>query len=149
MLAPIENNYVAFLRNRANEMRANPTESERRVHKMLIKHKVPHQSQVPILINDRTGYIVDFLLPKQRIIEVDGSYHNDKEQIVKDKHRDRELVEKGYHIIRITNEQTHNLGLWFFQRLEEEGEPTSAMKKAANIVITSKMKKKMKKKKKN
>ena len=50
-------------------------------------------------------FIVDFLcLPLKLVIEVDGGYHNTNYQIEQDLQRSIFLTEKGYHIIRFTNE---------------------------------------------
>jgi very-short-patch-repair endonuclease len=47
-------------------------------------------------------YIVDFLLPEQKIIlELDGSVHKDRD--AKDDNRSRYLLFKGYNVYRIYN----------------------------------------------
>ncbi len=59
--------------------------------------------QVPI-----GNYIVDFLCTdKNLIIELDGSQHF--EQIEYDKQRDEFLKNKGYMVIRITNNEMSNI----------------------------------------
>ena len=59
--------------------------------------------QVPI-----GNYIVDFLCTdKKLIIELDGSQHF--EQIEYDKQRDEFLKNKGYKVIRITNNEISNI----------------------------------------
>lgn len=51
-------------------------------------------------------YIVDFYCHELKlIIEVDGGYHNEKEQIEYDKIRDNILKLKGVEILRFTNEE--------------------------------------------
>ena len=51
-------------------------------------------------------YIADFIcLPKRLIIEVDGGYHNNTEQAEFDRMRTEWLQNKGYHVIRFTNEE--------------------------------------------
>ena len=51
-------------------------------------------------------YIVDFLIPcKLVIIEVDGGYHCDPEQIVKDVQRDEYLMEMGFTVLHVLNER--------------------------------------------
>ncbi len=55
------------------------------------------------------GYIPDFVcLEKKLIIEIDGGYHNDKEQIVFDKAREKWLKEEGFTMIRFTNSEVNN-----------------------------------------
>lgn len=51
-------------------------------------------------------YIVDFLLPAiNLVIEVDGAYHAEREQVESDEIRELTLNDMGYRIIRFTNEE--------------------------------------------
>ncbi len=51
-------------------------------------------------------YIVDFVcLEKKLIIEIDGGYHSEYEQIQKDDQRTDKLESMGFNVIRYTNEQ--------------------------------------------
>ena len=51
-------------------------------------------------------FIVDFLLPECKlIIEVDGAYHAERQQIEDDKLREEALNRMGYKVIRFTNEE--------------------------------------------
>lgn len=53
-------------------------------------------------------YIVDFCdLINKVIFEVDGGYHNTKEQKEKDYYRTRDLKALGYRVYRITNEEVY------------------------------------------
>ena len=50
-------------------------------------------------------YIVDFVcLEKKLILEIDGGYHSEYEQIQKDEHRTERLKAMGFNVIRYTNE---------------------------------------------
>jgi ATP-dependent DNA helicase RecG len=52
------------------------------------------------------GFIVDFVcIPKQLIVEVDGKYHNTREQQEADNLRTIILQELGFKVIRFTNEE--------------------------------------------
>ncbi len=64
-------------------------------------------------------YIVDFFLPDLKlIVEIDGGYHNDKDQIYKDKLRSSRLSMLGYKKIkRFTNEEV--LSIKDFQIIEK------------------------------
>lgn len=54
----------------------------------------------------RRFYFVDFCdIINKIIIEVDGEYHNTKEQQKKDKLRTKDLCKEGYKVYRITNEE--------------------------------------------
>ena len=51
-------------------------------------------------------YIVDFVcIEKKLIIEVDGGYHSEYEQIEKDEFRTQRLSELGFSVIRFKNEE--------------------------------------------
>lgn len=51
-------------------------------------------------------YIFDFYVPAYKlVIEVDGGYHNEPKQKMRDKRRDRFLVSRGLTVLRFTNEQ--------------------------------------------
>ena len=50
-------------------------------------------------------YIVDFVCVEKRlVIEVDGGYHSEYEQIEKDEFRTERLRDLGFHVIRFKNE---------------------------------------------
>jgi very-short-patch-repair endonuclease len=51
-------------------------------------------------------YIVDFYCHERKlIIELDGSIHGEKEQMLKDMQRQKYLENKKYTVVRYTNEQ--------------------------------------------
>ena len=51
-------------------------------------------------------YIADFVcLPAQLVIEVDGGYHQSLEQQEMDNIRTNYLEEKGFHVVRFSNEE--------------------------------------------
>ena len=53
--------------------------------------------------------IVDFFCAEKKIIiELDGPYHDDPIQKVKDANRDQELTDLGFHVYRFTNDQITN-----------------------------------------
>ena len=76
--------------------------------------KLPYEFQHIIIIGkDRTidtCYVGDFYIPKLNvIIELDGSYHYESDQIDRDKLRDSLINKKGYHILRFKNKEIYNL----------------------------------------
>jgi very-short-patch-repair endonuclease len=75
----VKNNYEKFLSNRAKEMRTSPTKAEQKMKEFLNERKIPYKSQKVIMVSKDKGYIVDFLLWKKVILEVDGSVHESKE----------------------------------------------------------------------
>jgi very-short-patch-repair endonuclease len=53
-------------------------------------------------------YIADFVcLPAQLVIEVDGGYHQSPEQQEMDNIRTNYLKEKGFHVVRFSNEEVN------------------------------------------
>lgn len=55
------------------------------------------------------NYIVDFYCASKRlIVELDGEVHNTSDQKEKDKHRDQNLSEMNFKILRISNSQVLN-----------------------------------------
>ena len=51
-------------------------------------------------------YIVDFLFPEiNLVVEVDGAYHSEREQIEDDERRERDLNKMNYNVIRFSNEE--------------------------------------------
>src|SRR5206468_2088009 len=87
------------LRDRAREMRANPTPAERRLWSMLrnrrmLAFKFKRQHVI-------APYIVDFAcLERSLIIEADGSQHADN---ISDRQRDAYLRRLGFRVLRFWN----------------------------------------------
>ena len=91
----------------ARENRKNPTEAEdvlwQEVRNSNLGYKIRRQHYIG-------NFIVDFVcLEKKLIIEVDGGYHDTKEQIELDEQRTLELEQKHlYKVIRFTNVEVLN-----------------------------------------
>lgn len=50
----------------------------------------------------RTGFVIDFALLERKIaLEVDGPYHDTKEQQKRDRFKDRQLKREGWEVVRI------------------------------------------------
>jgi imidazole glycerol-phosphate synthase subunit HisF len=55
------------------------------------------------------GWIVDFYCPSYRlVIEVDGTHHNEPDQLIKDNFRDKIMIQSGYRVMRFTNYDVYN-----------------------------------------
>ena len=66
-------------------------------------------------------YIADFLCLKLKlVIEVDGEYHDDPQQMTEDQWRTEFLQSKGYRVIRFTNEQINTAIAEVIRRIKEE-----------------------------
>lgn len=76
------------------------------------KHlKLKFQYRIDIIKGHRIKkfYFADFCDIKNKVIfEIDGEYHNTKEQQKKDLKRTKDLCKLGYRIFRITNEEVLN-----------------------------------------
>jgi leucyl-tRNA synthetase/very-short-patch-repair endonuclease len=88
----------------AKQNRKNLTEAEDKIWQLVRNRNIDNykfRRQHPI-----AGFIPDFVcLEKKLIIEIDGGYHNEKEQIIFDEAREKWLKEFGFDVIRFTNEQ--------------------------------------------
>ena len=91
-----------LLIEKAQEMRANPTQAESVLWQCLKGKKIEdNKFRQQHLILD---YIVDFVcLRKKLVIEVDGKIHEHQQE--KDQERTLALNEKGYKVIRFKNEE--------------------------------------------
>lgn len=92
-----------LLKNFAKENRKNMTDAEEYLWRFLKKNQlgVPFRKQHIIGM-----FIADFFcLPSKLIIEIDGLYHSIPEQQISDEERTKWLKDKGYKVIRFTNEE--------------------------------------------
>ncbi len=87
----------------ADYNKQHPTEAESIIWDYLKSKQTGHKFRRQHIIKD---YIVDFVcLHHKLVIEIDGQYHLEANQIVKDKSRTEDLQALGYHIIRFSNEE--------------------------------------------
>jgi len=91
------------LKEQGRELRKNQTEAEEvlweRIRNNIISHKIRRQHAIDI-------FIADFVcLSKKVVIEVDGGVYLDAEQKEYDKHRTYELEQRGFEVIRFTNDE--------------------------------------------
>ena len=87
----------------AKRMRKEPTDAEAALWELLRDKKLGDKFRRQHLIDD---FIVDFVcLSENLVIEVDGGYHNDPTQKEYDQQRTLYLNEKGFRVIRFTNEE--------------------------------------------
>ncbi len=88
----------------AINLRKNLTEAEQLLWEQLESnkfHNLKFRRQHPIL-----NYVVDFYCHKLKlVIEIDGGYHETKEQIEKDRQRTENLIFNELTVIRYTNRQ--------------------------------------------
>ena len=111
----------------ADYNKSHPTEAESIVWDILKSKNIDgHKFRRQHIIKD---YIVDFVcLHKKIVIEIDGQYHLEGQQIVKDKSRTEDLQRDGYSVIRFTNEEV----------IANTSEVVRNIKKALMEIISSK-----------
>ena len=92
-----------ILKENAKENRKHQTEAEAALWEVLRANQLGEKFRRQHIIGD---FIVDFVaLNSKLIIEVDGAYHDDAEQMEADKLRSEFLNEAGFKVLRFTNEQ--------------------------------------------
>ena len=94
----LSNAQIKWLRERAREMRRNPTEPEKRLWRNLSNNQV---DGLKFRRQEVIGpYIADFMCPSRAlIVEVDGDTHDE----AKDRLRDDILAQFGFLVLRVTN----------------------------------------------
>lgn len=95
-----------ILKDYARKNRKNPTQSESILWNALRKELKPFRFRRQYIIGD---FIADFVcLAHKLIIEVDGAYHSEPQQAIKDSQRSTFLKSIGFKVIRFTNEDINN-----------------------------------------
>ena len=91
------------LKERAEDMRKNPTEAEKVLWEALRAKGLGVKFRQQHIIED---FIVDFYCNEYKVtVEVDGGYHNEGDQMKSDEERTARLNELGYTELRFTNEE--------------------------------------------
>ncbi len=92
-----------ILKEHAKENRQNPTDAENVLWEALRNKQLGDKFRRQHVIGD---FIADFIsLSSKLVIEVDGEYHNEPEQIEADRLRTKFLNETGFTVLRFTNEE--------------------------------------------
>lgn len=104
-LVTVETQIPSQLLANARELRKNHTEAEELLWQLLRNRQLNNlkfRRQHPL----KAGFILDFYCAESKLgIEIDGGYHNEKEQQAYDAERTKIIQEYGIHIIRFSNEQ--------------------------------------------
>lgn len=91
------------LKEKQKKLKENPTEAEKILWEAICDKQLGCKFRRQHIID---LYIVDFIcLEEKLIVEIDGGYHSDPEQIAKDEERTKRLEELGYRVVRFTNEE--------------------------------------------
>lgn len=92
------------------KLKHNPTNTEIVFKEFLEEFKIPFRFQKGIITSGKKGTvrIMDFYVPRLKIIfEIDGEYHNNTNQQIKDFEREQEIGRKRKDVlfVRFTNKQ--------------------------------------------
>lgn len=89
------------------ELRLSATKAELLFKSNLELYEIEHEFQKELITN-KSFIIADFYIPSLRLmVELDGGYHNMKEQKEKDRMKDIEYRNKGFKVLRMSNEQVN------------------------------------------
>ena len=95
--------FYGMLKEYAAENRRFQTDAERMLWRCLSTNKLGIHFRRQHIIG---CYIADFVcLRKKLIIEVDGGYHSQKKQAIKDYYRTEDLERMGFKVLRFRNEE--------------------------------------------
>ena len=98
--------WYELLKGFARENRKNPTIAEQVLWEHIRDKALGTKFLRQHIIGD---YIADFVSPEHHlIIEVDGAYHAERQQLEKDEDRTGELNKMGFRVVRFTNEEILN-----------------------------------------
>lgn len=91
-----------LLKEFAEENKKFPTEAESFLWRHLRNRRLGIKFNRQHVIGD---YIVDFVALKEKlVVEIDGAYHSELEQMENDQYRTERLEKMGFTVIRFTNE---------------------------------------------
>lgn len=98
--------YYELLKGFAYKNRYNQTEAEQELWYHLSGNQLGLHFRRQHIIG---CYIADFVCIKRKlIIEIDGGYHSQGEQIIKDYLRTEDLNKMGFEVMRFTNDEVYS-----------------------------------------
>lgn len=107
-----------LLKEFARKNKQHPTEAERILWEYLRGRKLWFKFNRQHIVGD---YIVDFIcIEKSLVVEVDGGYHSEYEQIQKDEMRTDSLRRMGFRVIRFANEDVYGRIQDVIDKIKEE-----------------------------
>lgn len=98
--------YYELLKGFAHKNRYNQTEAEQELWYHLSGNQLGLHFRRQHIIG---CYIADFVCIRRKlIIEIDGGYHSQEEQIIKDYLRTEDLNKMGFEVMRFTNDEIYS-----------------------------------------
>ena len=107
-----------LLKEFAKKNKQHPTEAEKLLWECLRGKNLWFKFNRQHIVGD---YIVDFIcIEKSLVVEVDGGYHSEYEQIQKDEMRTESLRRLGFRVIRFANEDVYGRIQDVIDKIKEE-----------------------------
>ena len=107
-----------LLKEFAKKNKQHPTEAEKLLWECLRGKNLWFKFNRQHIVGD---YIVDFIcIEKALVVEVDGGYHSEYEQIQKDEMRTESLRRMGFRVIRFANEDVYGRIQDVIDKIKEE-----------------------------
>ena len=107
-----------LLKEFAKKNKQHPTEAEKLLWECLRGKNLWFKFNRQHIVGD---YIVDFIcIEKSLVVEVDGGYHSEYEQIQKDEMRTESLRRMGFRVIRFANEDVYGRIQEVIDKIKEE-----------------------------
>ena len=107
-----------LLKEFAKKNKQHPTEAEKLLWECLRGKNLWFKFNRQHIVGD---YIVDFIcIEKSLVVEVDGGYHSEYEQIQKDEMRTESLRRMGFRVIRFANEDVYGRIQYVIDKIKEE-----------------------------
>ena len=107
-----------LLKEFAKKNKQHPTEAEKLLWESLRGKNLWFKFNRQHIVGD---YIVDFIcIEKSLVVEVDGGYHSEYEQIQKDEMRTESLRRMGFRVIRFANEDVYGRIQDVIDKIKEE-----------------------------
>jgi very-short-patch-repair endonuclease len=99
------------------ELRSSGTAAEAMMWSVLRKSQLGHKFRRQHSIGE---FVVDFYCPSVKLVlEVDGGVHEETGQKLVDYERDAKLKEKGFEVLRITNEEVFEQMEMVIEKIKE------------------------------
>ena len=107
-----------LLKEFAKKNKQHPTEAEKLLWECLRGKNLWFKFNRQHIVGD---YIVDFIcIEKSLVVEVDGGYHSEYEQIQKDEMRTESLRRMGFRVTRSANEDVYGRIQDVIEKIKEE-----------------------------
>lgn len=120
---------TAYSEKFKNGLREKATKAELSFKGNLDAYEIEYEFQKEV-ITRKSFIVADFYIPSLKLmVELDGGYHNDKEQKKKDRQKDIEYHNNGFNVLRMMNEQVNSFDFDQLKMSIDQETPTEYLKK--------------------